>query len=322
MKWKSVRRSDRELKRQLEPDWSANWYYLDMAFADKCIKANSQTSEYSRTRRNANDDTREGRGRGRGRDCVIFVRISRGPHTRSLRQLTRPGAFSHESTRDTRVNPWSTYAWMRARTQHACTHVRTSVETDASRAYREGWRQRDTYGTISRLRKRFCQLYVVAEAHGRIARALQSASVPPNHPIPTTPDRSSSRSHHGTIVCSAVHAVCHHSRRWRRMPSEFHHEARGFSIEVSGGGGLGGKDERDGVRAFAGGAGAVEAAEERRAVAVVQILGGRYDAVVSRNCRTRPTILTTASSTQGAARDAHTHSLIRSMKLVRIVPAR
>jgi len=44
----------------------------------------------------------------------------------------------------------------------------------------------------------------------------------------------------------------------------------------------------------------------RRAV-VVQILGGRYDAVVSRNCRTRPTILTAASSTQSAATRA-THA--------------
>jgi len=58
------------------------------------------------------------------------------------------------------------------------------------------------------------------------------------------------------------------------------------------------------------------------AVEVVQILGGRYDAVVSRNYRTRPTVLTAASNTRGAARDARTHSLIRSMKLVRIVPAR
>jgi len=144
---------------------------------------------------------------------------------------------------------------MRARARS--THERGN---GCGRAHREGWRQRGTYGTISRLRKRFCQLYVAAGAHGRIARALQSASVPPNRPIPTTPGRSSSRSHHGAIVCSAVHAVCHHSRRWRRMPSEFRHEARGFSIEVSGGGGLGGEDERDGARAFAGGAGAVEAA--------------------------------------------------------------
>jgi len=41
-------------------------------------------------------------------------------------------------------------------------------------------RERRTYYTISRLRKRFCQLYVATGVHSRIARALQ----PPHSPLP------------------------------------------------------------------------------------------------------------------------------------------
>lgn len=74
-----------------------------------------------------------------------------------------------------------------------CAHARTHVCMHARAWKRSGMRarvvgqagremkiERRTYYTISRLCKRFCQLYVVAPgAHSRIARALQSASASP-----------------------------------------------------------------------------------------------------------------------------------------------
>lgn len=122
--------------------------------------------------------------------------------------------FARTSVR-IRIDPWyAPHMVHMLEYAHACsTHARACKRMQTGRTKRDEDRGVHTYYTISRLRKRFCQLYVVAGVQSRIARALQSASAPPNHPIPTTPGRSSSRSHHGAIVCSAVHAVCHHSRR-------------------------------------------------------------------------------------------------------------
>ena len=100
---------------------------------------------------------------------------------------------SHESTRAHTRHP-IIYALECA---HACTHVSMHERrsgTDANRVVRRGMqierkrereRERRMYYTISRLCKRFCQLYVATRVHSRIARALQSASSSRPHILPS-----------------------------------------------------------------------------------------------------------------------------------------
>lgn len=188
---------------------------------------------------------------------IIFLRIWHSSHARLLLQFTRTGVRTNRPVRTRPPPPW--YMRLNART-HARTQARTSVETKRMRTERRGRRGHER-GTgrgreITRGRKRerggvrtIRSLASVSASvnctslPGCTAALLARCSQPPHSPpparhgFPRAIGRTCSRSHHGAIVCSAVHAVCHHSRRWRRMPSEFRHEstARGFSIEVSRG---------------------------------------------------------------------------------------
>lgn len=143
----------------------------------------------------------------------------------------------------------------------ASTHARTYERGNGADAKVRGGRDEDREANVlrydlSRLRKRFCQLYVATGVHSRIARALQSASAPSFLPLPLSfaihPPQSYLQSQPPRRDC-VFRGACRLSPfktltpNAERVSPRVNGEEGGFSIEISEEGMRRGKRRKSGT---------------------------------------------------------------------------